>query len=100
MIAVGIYRISENLSIFRFYLNIPVHIVYYHCAKDQIENQTPKMLISQFKFILYGYFDSCLILKRRLLKIAKSPVLRTGGIDNSKPKYGKDIKFVQAFLDR
>ena len=39
-------------------------------------------------------------LKRRLLKIAKAPVLSTSGNDNSKSRYGKDLKFVMAFLDR
>ena len=41
-----------------------------------------------------------LFLKRQLLKIAKSPVLRTGGGDNSKSRYGNDLTFVMAFLDR
>ena len=41
-----------------------------------------------------------LYLKRRLLKIAKSPVLRTGGSDNSKSRYENDLQFVMAFLDR
>ena len=41
-----------------------------------------------------------LFLKRRLLKIAKSHVLSTGGNGNSKPKYGNGLKFVMAFLDR
>ena len=40
-----------------------------------------------------------LFLKSRLLKIAKSPVLRTGGSNNSKSRYGNDLKFVMAFLD-
>ena len=40
-----------------------------------------------------------LFLKHRLLKIAKSPVLSTGGNDNSKFRYGYDLKFVMAFLD-
>ena len=31
--------------------------------KRKKEKRTPKMLISRFKFILYDYFDSCLILK-------------------------------------
>ena len=35
-----------------------------------------------------------LFLKRRLLKIAKSPVLSTGENDNSKSRYGNDLKFV------
>ena len=39
-----------------------------------------------------------LFLKRRLLKIAKSSVLSTGG--NSKSRYGNDLKFVMALLDR
>ena len=41
-----------------------------------------------------------LFLKRRLLKKAKSPVLSTGGNDNSKSRHGNDLKFVMAFLDR
>ena len=61
-------------------------------------NQTPKVLVSRFKYILYDYFD--LFLKRRLLKIAKPPVLRTCGNDNSNSRYGNYLKFVKAFLDR
>ena len=49
-------------------------------CKRSIENQTPKKLISRFKFILYDYFmttlTAVLLLKRRLHNIAKSPVLR------------------------
>ena len=41
-----------------------------------------------------------LFLKRRLLKIAKPPVLQTCGNDNSKSRYGNDLKFVMTFLDR
>ena len=41
-----------------------------------------------------------LFLERRLLKIAKSLVLQTGENDNSKSRYGNDLKFVNAFLDR
>ena len=41
-----------------------------------------------------------LFLKRQLLKIANSPVSTTGGNDNSKSRYGNDLKFVIAFLDR
>ena len=41
-----------------------------------------------------------LFLKHRLLKIAKSPVLRNCGIDDSKSRYGNDLKFVMAFLDK
>ena len=41
-----------------------------------------------------------LFLKRRLLKIAKSPVLSTGGNDHSKSRYGNDLKFGIAFLER
>ena len=41
-----------------------------------------------------------LFLKRRLLKIAKSPVLSTGGNHNPKSRYGNYLKFVMAFLDR
>ena len=89
------------MSILKFYQNIHVHIAYYHCAKDQIENRTPKMLIPRFLNI---YFMTILtavsFLKRRLLKIAKSTVLSTGGNDISKSRYGNDLKFVMAFLDR
>ena len=35
-----------------------------------------------------------LFLKRQLLKIIKSPVLSTGGNDNSKSRYGDDLKCV------
>ena len=41
-----------------------------------------------------------LFLKSRLLKIAKLPVLQTCGNDNSKSRYGNNLKFVMAFLDR
>ena len=41
-----------------------------------------------------------LFLKRRLLKIAKPPVLRNSGKDNSKFRYGNDLKIVMTFLDR
>ena len=41
-----------------------------------------------------------LFLKRRLLKIAKLPVLSTCGNDNSKSRYGNDLKLVIAFLDK
>ena len=40
-----------------------------------------------------------LFLKRRLLKIANSPVLSTGGNDDSNFKYGNDLKFALLFLD-
>ena len=69
--AVGIYQISGTVSIFTFYQNIHVHIAYYHCAKDQIEIRTPKMLISRFEFILYDYFDSCLIFKTSITQNSK-----------------------------
>ena len=45
-------------------------------------------------------FKVVLFLKRRLLKIAKSPVLRTCGNDNSKSRYGNDLEFRMAFIDR
>ena len=41
-----------------------------------------------------------LFLKRRLLIIAKSLVLSPGGNDNSKSRYGNDLKSVMAFLDK
>ena len=40
-----------------------------------------------------------LFLKQRLLKITKSPVFRTGGSDNSKSRYGNDLKCIMVFLD-
>ena len=66
------YRILENVSAFKFYQNIHVHIAYCHCAKDQIENQTQKLLISLFKYILYDYIDSCLIFKTPITQNSKS----------------------------
>ena len=30
---------------------------------SQIENRTPNVLISRFKYIHYDYFDSCVIFK-------------------------------------
>ena len=40
-----------------------------------------------------------LFLKRLLLKIAKPPVLSTGGNDDTKSRYRNDLKTVMAFLD-
>ena len=42
------------------------------------------------------FLTAVLFVKRRLLKIAKSPGLSTGGNDNSKSRYGNDLKFVMA----
>ena len=47
-------------------------VSYYHCAKDQIENRTTKVLISRFKYILYDYFDSCLIFKTPITQNSKT----------------------------
>ena len=66
------YQISENVSIFKFYQNIHVHTAYYQCAKDQIENRTPKVLILRFKYILYDYFGSCLIFKTPITQNSKT----------------------------
>ena len=88
------------LNFTRKYMTVFVHIAYYDCAKDQIDNRTPKVLISRFKYGLYDYFDSCLIYKTPITQNAKPPVLRTGGNDNSKSRYGNNLKFVMAFLDR
>ena len=41
-----------------------------------------------------------LFLNRRLLKIAISSVLSTGGNDNYQSRYENDLKFVVAFLDK
>ena len=38
-----------------------------------------------------------LLLKRQLLKIAKLPVLQTGGNDNSKSRYGNDLNILRDF---
>ena len=52
-------------------------------------------------YLFYGsILTAVLFLKRRLLKIEKSPVLRKGGSDSSKSRYGNDLKFVMAFLER
>ena len=40
-----------------------------------------------------------LFLKCRLLEIAKSPLLQTGKNDNSKSRYGNDLKFAMLLLD-
>ena len=49
---------------------------------------------------ILSYFSTAdLFLKRRLLKMAKSPVMQTGGSNNSKSRYGNALKFVMAFLD-
>ena len=77
-------------------MNQHVHNVYYHCAIDQIENQTPKMLISRFKYILYGYFDRCLLFETPITQNSKITCLRTGGSNNSKSRYGNDLTFVMA----
>ena len=72
------YYSSRNIPNFRkcvsvkFYQNIHVHIAYYHCEKDQIENRTPNMLISRFKFLLYDYFDSYLIFKTPITQNSKN----------------------------
>ena len=77
-----------------------VHIAYYHCAKDQIENRTPKVLICDLNIYFMTILTAVLFLKRRLLKIAKPPVLRSCGNDNLKSRHENDLKFVMAFLDR
>ena len=68
------------------YFQILLEYASTYCANDQIENRTPKMLISRSKFIYYRYFNSCSIFKTPITQIAKSPVLRTGGNDNSKSR--------------
>ena len=75
-------------------------IVYWHCAKDQIKNQTQKMLISRSKFLHYRYFNSCSIFKTPITQLAKSPVLRIDGNSNAKSRYGNDLKIIKALLDR
>ena len=77
--------------------NIPT---FKKCVYYKILPEYTKVLILRFKYILYDYFESCLIFKTRLLKIAKPPVLRTCGNNNSNSRYGNDLKFVMAFLDR
>ena len=41
-----------------------------------------------------------LLLKRRLLKIAKSPVLQASGNNNSKSRDRNDLNYFLAFLDK
>ena len=81
----------------KFYQKIHVHCLLSLCKKIK-----SKIELQRWKFRdLNLYFMTILtaFLKRRLLKIAKSPVLSTGGNDNSKSRYGYDLKFVMAFLD-
>ena len=77
-----------------------VHIAYCHCAKDQIKNRTPKVLICDLNIYFMTILPAVLFLKRRLLKIAKPPVLRTCGNDSLKSRHGNDLKFVMEFLNR
>ena len=58
------------------------------------------MLISRFKFIDYSYFNSCSIFKTPISQIAKSPVLRAGGSDITKSRYGNDLKTFMELVDR
>ena len=101
-IAVGIYHISENVSIFQFYQNI--HDCTY-CLLSLCKRSNRKSNFKDVNFLdlIFNFMTSLtvvLFLKRRLLKIAKSPVLSTGGNDNSKSRYGNDLKFVMTFLNR
>ena len=50
-------------------------------------------LLSNFTIFYY----SCSIFKTPFTQIEKSPVLRTGGNDNSKSRYENDPKIVMAF---
>ena len=66
--------------------------------KSKIELQ--RCLFRDLNLYFMAIMTAVFFLKRRLLKIAKSHVLRTGGSDNSNTRYGNDLKFVMAFLDR
>ena len=55
--------------------------------------------MSRFKCIHYDYFNSCSIFKTPITQIAKSSALRTGENDNSKFRYGNDLKTVMTSLD-
>ena len=61
--------------------------------KDQIENRTPKMQNSRFKFICYSYLDSCLNYKTPITQHSKITCFA------SWRKRGNDLIFVMAFLD-
>ena len=61
-------KMCQYFNFTRIYM---LAIAYYHYAKGQIEKQTPKMLISRFKNILYDYFDSCLIFKTPITQNSK-----------------------------
>ena len=63
--------------------------------KSKIELQ--RWLFRDVNLYFMTILTAVLFLKRRLLKIAKSPVLRTCGNDNSKSRYGNDLKFVMDF---
>ena len=66
--------------------------------KSKIELQ--RCQFRDLNLYFMALLTAVLFLKRQLLKIAKSPVSRTGGGDNSKSRYGNDLTFVMAFLDR
>ena len=67
-------------------------------TKSKIKLQRYKLRDLNIYFMTI--LTAVLFLNRRLRKIAKPPVLRTCGNDNSKSRYGNDLKFVMAFLDR
>ena len=66
--------------------------------KSKIEPQRCKFRNLNLYFMTI--LTAVLFLKRPLLKIAKSPVSSTGGNNNSKSRYGNDLKFVMVFLVR
>ena len=76
---------------FKFYQNIHVHIADYHCAKDQIKIEFQICYFHDLNLYFMTSLTAVLFLKRRLVKIAISPVLSTVGNDNSKSRYGNVI---------
>ena len=68
--------------------------------KSKIDLQRCQFCDSNLYYIYITSLTAVLFFKRRLLKVAKSLVLSTGGNDNSKSRYWNNLKFVMAFLDR
>ena len=69
-------------------------------SKSKIELQRWSTKFRDLNIYFMTILTVVLFLKRRLLKIAKPPVLRTCENNNSKSRYRNDLKFVMALLDR
>ena len=81
----------------RIYIYILLTII---VQKIKSEIKLLKCQFCDFNLYFTTSLTTVIFLKRRLLKIAKSPVLSTGENDNSKSRYGNDLKFLMTFLNR